>query len=590
MTDRYTAITFAPVQGFIEKSRKLRDLYGSSYLLSFLAWSICKAADRHGYYVKSPALINVTQGMPNQIIIDGIFDLHQAEKAFSQAWGCVVHACRLWIENSAPQFQYCWKREWGLWIKYAWEFYGAHGPDIPTARQRLNDQKQSRAWTGINWTGESSTLSGADGIAWHKLGYMNPRQTGYQTQKREINDFYKALSSLLGEAFIDPDEELSVPELIKRMVTHETIANAVLENFQERSRSVISPEEKVRLLAIAQELNPTTFKDLNRLKKKDRKPSQPQEPKYWTGWFLGDGDSAGNYLKRHSGPDELVAFSSQMREWGNAIRDTEQTYLLGQGRMIYAGGDDFLGVLYEKDSQLQPTECWQWFQHFNRNLWQGETLQAPSGKTFQYRADEPKPITASVGFVWAAPDVPQRDVLQHCHTAEQSAKQGGRDRIAFRILFNGGNHLEWICPWWVLEAGHIDITQNRLGISEPKQAWARFYNDVAMLEGRHAFGVENDNQVDVAKSLFQIYFGEENTILNEGYWWNQYDDHETLVAAGILGNQTRFIITDTNDPDYGKPLPENRYVKHAINSWVISLAKVGFHLNRPLRQPQAVAA
>ncbi|BAZ08050.1 hypothetical protein NIES3974_47190 [Calothrix sp. NIES-3974] len=36
-------ITFAPVQGFIEKSCKLRDLYGSSYLLSYLAWVICKA-------------------------------------------------------------------------------------------------------------------------------------------------------------------------------------------------------------------------------------------------------------------------------------------------------------------------------------------------------------------------------------------------------------------------------------------------------------------------------------------------------------------------------------------------------------------
>jgi hypothetical protein len=33
----YTAITFAPVQGFIEKSRKLTDLYGSSFLLSYLA-------------------------------------------------------------------------------------------------------------------------------------------------------------------------------------------------------------------------------------------------------------------------------------------------------------------------------------------------------------------------------------------------------------------------------------------------------------------------------------------------------------------------------------------------------------------------
>ncbi|MBW4442550.1 MAG: hypothetical protein KME10_15220 [Plectolyngbya sp. WJT66-NPBG17] len=39
----YTAITFAPVQGFIEKSRKLRDLYGSSFILSYLANALCKA-------------------------------------------------------------------------------------------------------------------------------------------------------------------------------------------------------------------------------------------------------------------------------------------------------------------------------------------------------------------------------------------------------------------------------------------------------------------------------------------------------------------------------------------------------------------
>jgi CRISPR-associated protein Cmr2 len=56
-----------------------------------------------------------------------------------------------------------------------------------------------------------------------------------------------------------------------------------------------------------------------------------------------------------------------------------------------------------------------------------------------------------VGFVWAGNQVPQRDVLQHCHLAETSAKSTGRDRIAFRILFNSGNYLEWVCPWWLLD-------------------------------------------------------------------------------------------------------------------------------------------
>ncbi|MFN7715048.1 MAG: type III-B CRISPR-associated protein Cas10/Cmr2, partial [Pseudanabaenaceae cyanobacterium] len=38
----YTVITFAPVQGFIEKSRKLRDLYGASQILSYLSYCLVK--------------------------------------------------------------------------------------------------------------------------------------------------------------------------------------------------------------------------------------------------------------------------------------------------------------------------------------------------------------------------------------------------------------------------------------------------------------------------------------------------------------------------------------------------------------------
>lgn len=40
----YTAITFSPVQGFIEKSRKLRDLFGASLILSHLSKKLVEAA------------------------------------------------------------------------------------------------------------------------------------------------------------------------------------------------------------------------------------------------------------------------------------------------------------------------------------------------------------------------------------------------------------------------------------------------------------------------------------------------------------------------------------------------------------------
>ena len=59
----FTLITFAPVQGFISASRKLRDLYGSSLLLSYLARAILQDAEtRLGKdCVISPALVNTSR-------------------------------------------------------------------------------------------------------------------------------------------------------------------------------------------------------------------------------------------------------------------------------------------------------------------------------------------------------------------------------------------------------------------------------------------------------------------------------------------------------------------------------------------------
>ncbi len=575
MSDCYTAITFAPIQGFIEKSRKLRDLYGSSYILSFLSWSICAAADQNGHTIISPAAPNLTQGMPNQIIIQGDFAKATAQAAFNQAWRTIVLSCRDYISAKVPA-TYSWNRDWSLWAEHAWEFFHATGPTIPAARQKLNDTKQQRAWTGINWTGESSTLSGSDGIAWPQLGANNPRRpnSSAQSQKAGIRDFYETLSEAVGEAFIDPDEELSIPELIKRIVTREDVAKAIVTNLKQRSKQNLSEKDEQQLNAIAHELNPKTFKDLNRLKRKDLQPGESRE-QYWTGWFLGDGDKAGDYLRKHDSPQAMQEFSAQMREWGLAMYEDSEIYLNGLGRMIYAGGDDFMGVLYERDRSIAAKTCFDWMSNFNKDLWQGDRIQSSQKVSLKHKGGDPKPIGVSVGFVWAAPNVPQRDVLQNCRAAEQAAKGEGRDRIAFRILFNGGNYLEWVCPWWLLEKKHIDINNNSLGL-EARQAWTHFYNDIAALESRHAFGSHQDSHIETAKALFGIYFGNSD-VLEPMHWWNS--EEGSPKKTGILGNKSQYEITDVQDPQY--KIEENRFVKQALNRWVINLAKVGFHLARP---------
>ena len=639
----YTVITFAPVQGFIEKSRKLRDLYGSSYLLSLLSWAICRRAQTQGCSVVSPALPSITQGMPNQIILKGKLSedgVKQIKSTFYLTWRIITNTCRKWIEENLNQWEYAWGRNWDLWGRHAWEFFSAQGQPgdtITEVRQLINQAKSSRNWTGINWQGESSTLSGADAIAYPELGrIIDPCKYNYQQEQQNITRFYQELSRKLGEVlieenyqssannlaeekednsqlseseeekkkqeliqqygstFINDREQLSIPELTKRLITHKTI----LENFQkelklEENREVFG-ELPLNINLIAKELNPKTFKDLNRHKE------EQEESKYWTGWFQGDGDGAGKYfqsLKEQEEEKLTNKFSEEMRDWGNKLMKQQRQKLPGKSRMIYAGGDDFLGILYEENKQIQPLDCLRWFYTFKSEIWHWP---------------EEKKITPSVGFVWAGSQVPQRDILQHCDKAENSAKNKGRDRIAFRVLFNSGNYLEWVCPWWVLDVSDLEkLSKNSSDTKIPKEAkieasvnliesyqdrnneknWTHFYLDVALLESRHAFDgekiiigkkIKNDPQIDIALGLIEIYFSREwyEIIANPKNWFNRYDKNKLQTFTGILGDPKKLDSNCSNDlTDKTIQKLTNHYkVKQAFNNWVINLAKVGFRL------------
>ncbi|WP_315788315.1 Cas10/Cmr2 second palm domain-containing protein [Fischerella sp. JS2] len=596
----YTAITFAPVQGFIEKSRKLRDLYGSSYLLSFLAWAICYVAECNDCKVVSPALPNVTQGMPNQIIIQGDFKKEDAEFALNTAWECVTETCREWIEaqvvdrGDGKKWDYkSWKRIWGLWTKYAWEFFwvqGKPGESISDVRQRLNEKKRSRAWTGINWQGESSTLSGADAIAYPGLGIHEPQKYNYQAEKAAVKEFYTQLSKKLGESFIDSmglklsqasrvelskkygesfivgNEELNVPELVKRLVTHNAIAERLIERFQQLFQvdQTQLPKISRQIQELSEDLNPDSFKDISRLNEAkyiDDGYQLVREKLPHQGWFVGDGDKAGDYLKSFADKPEEASktneFSELMRNWGKDFKDYFKNHPPEDCRVVYAGGDDFLGVFYEtkQAGELKPKRCVDFFTTFKKDVWDQNNNQA-----------EKKPITVSVGFVWAASGIPQRDVLQHCREAEKSAKNNGRDRIAFRVLFNNGNYLEWVCPWWLLEAGLLSSYCDREG----KQNWTHIYNDVAILESRHAF---DNGSTDIALGLFKVYFPEQivDIIKDKNNWLHDHNADLTVVKTGILGDRKNYYKLETKEIDITK-------VNKALNDWIINLAKVGFQL------------
>ena len=274
-----------------------------------------------------------------------------------------------------------------------------------------------------------------------------------------------------GEAIISHREPLNIPELIKRLITLKVIRNRI----NDTSDLKLKPSEEFLRQAFANtKINKLrSFSEINRLDEKD-----------WTGWFLGDGDRMGKYFRGLSQDFDDDAerkkrqeVSQELMAWGeDTLREAIKNN--GIGRLVYAGGDDFMGVCYRNDSpKLTGKECWQWWCDFPE-IWQEHG----------YAND----MTVSVGFVWSAPDVPQREILQQCHEAEKAAKKQGRDRIAFRILFNSGNYLEWTCPWWFLP--YLAEYRDRSG----EKDWTNIYQDVAILESRHSFDAGNTEIAEAA--------------------------------------------------------------------------------------------
>ena len=479
----YTAISFAPVQGFIEKSRKLRDLYGASQILSYLSSKIVhRAQNMNGVTVVSPTVdsnhsnMYIVQGMPNRILMEGAFSYNDANSAITEGWNEIISACKGWVEKQlSSDFTFSeesWGRAWTKWKINAWEVFWGTGETIPAAMLDLETRKLRRDWTVPNWNGESSSLSGADAIAYPNIDSANNVGIQYspRREREEVRKFYEKLAAALENTrqqdepkFLDPTEWLSIPELIKRLVTHHQVAKCIDEQ---------------------QSLYAKSFREMLRIKDKEQ-----GEGGYWTGWFMGDGDKVGKHLRNLETAEPIRNFSHSLRQWG---RDFQTAFKLG--RVIYAGGDDFFGVIYgtEEKPQREGTEVINFLIGLQEN-WKSRNLG----------------INLSVGFVWAGHSVPQRDVLQHCREAEKCAKSLGRDRVTIRVLFNNGQFIEWTTPWKYLE--WLKDYRDRNGKTGENANWSHVYSDLAQLKARHAISPKTAQKTDdaVALALLGLYFGKD---------------------------------------------------------------------------------
>ena len=410
--DILTVITFAPVQGFISSSRKLRDLYGSSLLLSYLARAIIQDAEQRlgSDAVVSPALVSTSRGTPNLLVIRGDYRKGHGRDALSMpGLACWTPAAAGW---RAPCGSSSVSTGRAPGIKCA---STAGSTSMPRAKALLLPVpacgRSSRPATGRRSTGPAKVPPSPATVrcAGRSMGaVIDPRQLPPRQIDEDCQRFAAALREQpqLGEAFIDAREQLSLPELVKRLVTYAPVARGP---WLARPWMALLPERYQEIAASQRVV-----------------------------WFMADGDRVGEHLSRLSGGDPaeeaqaLSSFSAAMRDWAQQLYAEVPKLMEQKATVIYAGGDDLLGALH--DTEPAAHRCRSVL--LARHLFEASGRPRPAGRT--HRVD---------GAGVDRRRCPRREALAQLREAERHAKQAGRNRFALRVLFQSGRHLEWICPW-----------------------------------------------------------------------------------------------------------------------------------------------
>lgn len=490
----FTAVTFAPVQSFIRSSRKLRDLYGSSLLLSHLGHALCADANKRlgPQAVVSPANVSLSRGVPNSLVISGDYKASQARAALLAAWARVLEECRTWLETnitlskttSIPDgWSGDWEAEWGASWKaaslHSWEVFHGQGNTIAEARKALKASKWQRDWSLPNWTGESSTLSSAEAVVRPTMArVVKPWLIDSDAARKEAKEFLDQLRTKLGDAFAGENEEISLMELVKRLITYRPILRRAFQ---------LPGEEALREQTVDDLLQ--NFPRLTTRAQPERESDSPES----IIWFMADGDGVGSHIQALAESDEneeaaLRAFSQAIRDWAASLYERVPASM-GSSRkatVVYAGGDDVFGALHESEpgnQDLTTADLWRWLETFP-DLWKA--------------ANQPQ-LTISMGLVWADAKVPQREALQQARLAEGSAKARGKDRFALRLLHASGNHLEWSCPWdWLQPI--LESYRDREGRQGAAASWRHLGDDLVWLQERQAI------TAGTADALWDAYF------------------------------------------------------------------------------------
>lgn len=161
-----------------------------------------------------------------------------------------------------------------------------------------------------------------------------------------------------------------------------------------------------------------------------------------------DGDNMGQWLSGEllkPGDDGTVNLQQFHQDFTKAVsafaKLVDEQLTKPQGRTIFAGGEDFLGLI--NLHHLFPTM--QWLHEQYMEMVDGELRK----KTEHYRLPEGR-LTLSAGVVIAHYKEPLSEVVKAVAAAEKTAKNQGRNRFFIRAMRHSGGDTSYASSWEAL--------------------------------------------------------------------------------------------------------------------------------------------
>jgi len=466
--------TIGPVQSFIAQARKTQDLYAGSFILSHLCRVAAERA-RIDYnarivfpHLDNEALINrflavLEDGDRERNLAMG-YDLEKAVRdAFRQMAGEILVRMKV---NCPPGFiQHYYDQVDNFWqIFWVFQEYqeGAFADSYLKIEQALGAIKNVKKFVSFEQEpARKCSITGEHNVLFYREGQKN----GF------VPDFAVPLPAGLPPKYLDEREKLGAVAFIKRCAekyfstsefTGKYPSINFIRDFPSTADIALMDVLYEHLSAEKRELvNAAALFELKNNKPLPSHLSRPEQEEtknafkeflknnfYLSPYYallLFDGDNmgrwlAGNYLK--NGNDDLESFQNNLSRQLGLFAEAARSEVLREpaGRTVYAGGDDFLGLINIRHLFAILRELRRRFDEVDLSRYTDQRL------------------TFSAGVVVAHWKTPLGEVLGRARQMEQKAKKlDGKDALALAVLKHSGEIHEAVFNWRGDGAYSVDL-------------------------------------------------------------------------------------------------------------------------------------